>query len=77
VKGLKIKEILKRNRRDFKSVFECEGCGNTEERWGYDDDNFHQIVIPGLKCSVCGKTGAECGAEYQPLQPKYPEGMQV
>ena len=44
---------------------------------GYDDANFHQHVIPMMRCEKCGKTGAECGADYRPLTTKYPEGYQI
>jgi hypothetical protein len=74
---MKIKEILWQSRRDFTAVFECEGCGETERKSGYDDDDFHRNVIPKMTCSTCGKTSAECGAGYRPLMTKYPEGMQV
>ena len=75
---MKIKDIVWRNgRRDFKAVFECEGCGNKVTEWGYDDANFHDNVIPKLVCEKCGKTGAECGANYRPLATKFPEGYQV
>lgn len=73
--NMKIKTITYQHRRDFKALFECEHCGNiTAEQWGYDDDNFHQNVIPQMKCERCGKKARE---NYQPLSPKYPEGMQV
>ena len=75
--AVKIREMLWQNRRDFKAVLECEGCGNTEIIRGYDDDHYHNIVIPDIKCGACGKTGAGCGADYRPLRPKYPEWMVV
>ena len=74
---MKIKEITWQSRRDFEAIFECEGCGNTVKRSGYDDANFHQNVIPSFKCPKCGKTSAECGADYRPLTTKYPEGYQI
>jgi len=74
---MKIKKIISQHRRDFTAEFECEGCGHTFTRSGYDDANFHQNVIPSLKCPKCGKTGVECGADYRPLTTKYQEGEQV
>lgn len=74
---MRIKEIFSQNRRDFTAIFECEGCGDSFARRGYDDDYFHLTVIPEMKCAACGKTGAECGADYRPLRTKYPEGLQV
>jgi predicted RNA-binding Zn-ribbon protein involved in translation (DUF1610 family) len=75
---MKIKEILDQNRRDFWADYECEGCGHIEKNAiGYDDAHFHNEVIPKMTCPVCGKTGAQCGANYRPLTTKYPEGMQI
>jgi predicted RNA-binding Zn-ribbon protein involved in translation (DUF1610 family) len=74
---MKINKILYQNRRDFKALYECEGCGYTCQGRGYDDANFHQNVIPAMKCPKCGKTSAECGADYRPLTTKYPEGYQI
>lgn len=74
---MKIQKILDQHRRDFTAIYECEGCGATNEGSGYDDSYFHQSVIPEMKCRECGKTSAEVGADYRPLTTKYPEGMQV
>lgn len=74
---MKIKEILYQNRRDFRAIYICEGCGVEEEGRGYDDDNFHRNVIPSYSCGNCGLTSAECGADYRPLTTKYPEGFQI
>ena len=56
---MKIKKITYQNRRDFKADFECESCGHTENKWGYDDSNFHNNVIPNMKCPKCSKTSGE------------------
>ena len=74
---MKINEIISQSRRDFRAIYECEGCGNKEQGRGYDDDNFHVNVIPTMKCSACGKTSTECNADYRPLATKYPEGFQI
>ena len=71
---MKIKTITSQHRRDFYAVYECEHCGGTHDGSGYDDANFHQNVIPAMKCSGCGKTA---GDEYRPLATKYPEGATV
>jgi ribosomal protein L37AE/L43A len=65
---MKIKQITSQNRRDFSAVYECEHCGATETGYGYDDDNFHRNVIPGMKCKACGKTAAE---DYRPMGTRY------
>lgn len=71
---MKIKEIIWQNRRDFKAIYECEHCGDTNELNGYDDANFHNNVIPEMVCKGCGKKAKE---DYEPRQTKYPEGMQI
>lgn len=72
---MKIKKIISQHRRDFWAIYECEHCGHeTEKTRGYDDQNFHQNVIPKMECDKCGKTAAE---DYRPLTTKYPEGMQL
>jgi transcription elongation factor Elf1 len=71
---MKIKKITYQNRRDFKAIFECEHCGHNVEKWGYDDENFHNNVIPKMICEKCGKT---VGEDYRPFTTKYPEGMEV
>ena len=71
---MKIKEIVSQNRRDFEAIYECEHCGDTYKRGGYDDAYFHNNVIPKMKCMKCGKTADE---NYRPLTTKYPEGYQI
>jgi hypothetical protein len=44
---------------------------------GYDDRNFHDNVIPDMKCPACGKSALDLGVDYRPLTTKYPEGFQV
>lgn len=65
---MKIKTILTQSRRDFTAIYECEHCGHEDKAYGYDDDNFHQNVIPKMTCSKCGKTASE---DYRPLTTKY------
>lgn len=45
------------SRRDFHGTYECEHCGFSYDGSGYDDANFHNNVIPNMKCKECGKTG--------------------
>ena len=66
---MKIKKITEQHRRDFWATMECEHCGNiVKNKSGYDDANFHNNVIPNMKCTKCGKKGSE---DYRPLAPKY------
>lgn len=72
---MKIKKILSQHRRDFWAIYVCEHCGHeSNKESGYDDEHFHQNVIPKMKCTSCGKTS---GGNYRPLQTKYPEGVQI
>lgn len=71
---MRIKEIKSQHRRDFRAIYECEHCGRTHEADGYDDRNFHENVVPAMKCEECGKTA---GDAYRPLAPKYDEGVTV
>ena len=67
---MKIQKIISQTRRDFTAIYKCEHCGDTHLGHGYDDSNFHQNVIPAMKCSACGKTA---GGDYKPLATKYPD----
>ena len=69
-----IQKIISQHRRDFQAIYECEHCGHTKKGSGYDDANFHQNIIPGMKCPECGKTA---GDNYRPLATKYPDNMTV
>lgn len=69
---MKIKEITSQSRRDFTAIYECEHCGHKEKDIGYDDANFHNNVIPTLKCNKCGKAAPD---NYRPLATKYAEGV--
>ncbi len=72
---MKIKRIISQNRRDFWADYECEHCGYIDEiQTGYDDSNFHQNVIPKMKCKKCDKQAPE---DHRPLAPKYNEDQQV
>ena len=66
---MKITKIYSQYRRDFLADMICEHCGSVETKIsGYDDSNYHQNVIPFMKCKSCGKTAPE---NYQPLATKY------
>lgn len=74
---LKIKRITSQNRRDFRAIYECEGCGETSEGRGYDDRNFHDNVIPDMKCEKCGASRNSLGIKGEHTSTKYPDGFQV
>ena len=71
---MKIKTITEQRRRDFQAIYVCEHCGVEKVGLGYDDANFHQNVIPAMKCTSCNKTS---GDDYRALTTKYPEGQTV
>ena len=71
---MKIKEMLSQNRRDFSAIFECEHCGATEKRTGYDDTFYHSYVIPDLRCPKCGLQASE---DYEPRATKYADWEEV
>ena len=72
---MKIKKIISQYRRDFRADYICEHCEHVEKnKPGYDDANFHQNVIPDMKCEKCGE---KAPADYRPLTTKYPEGKVV
>jgi hypothetical protein len=65
---MKIKKILYQSRRDLNLELVCEHCGDVTIDIGYDDENYHNIVIPGMICKVCNKKASD---DYIPLIPKY------
>lgn len=69
-----IKEIISQHRRDFEAEYKCEHCDHSHTSSGYDDDYFHQNVIPVMTCPVCNKKASD---DYVPLATKYPEGFQI
>jgi len=74
-----IKKIIEQNRRDFRADYECQFCGELlKNKSGYDDEYFHNSVIPDMKCPKCGKsTNSENDTNYRPLTTKYPEGFEI
>ena len=65
---MRIKEITSQSRRDFQAIYECEHCEYEYNGGGYDDTNYHENVIPKMKCKICGKTASDT---YRALAPKY------
>ena len=65
---MRIKGITSQHRRDFQAIYECEHCGATEESGGYDNANYHENVIPTMKCKKCGKKASDT---YRPLTTQY------
>ena len=74
---MKITSIVSQNRRDFTAIYECEGCGETVRKGGYDDRNFHDNVVPNMECSNCGKSRNDMGVTGERVETKYPSWMNV
>ncbi len=71
---MRIKKITWQHRRDFRATYECEHCGHETEGGGYDDANYHENVIPAMRCPTCDKKAHE---NYVAMAAKYPEGFQI
>lgn len=71
---MRIKEITYQSRRDFRAIYECEHCGHEAKGQGYDDKNFHENVIPKMKCKKCGEIAPD---NYRPLATKYAEDFVI
>ena len=72
---MKIQKILTQHRRDFTAMLVCEHCEATQKLdGGYDDEFYHNRVIPSIKCKACGEKAPE---DYRPLAPKYDAGVIV
>lgn len=69
-----IKKIKSRHRRDMRVVFKCEHCNKEHEGFAYDDEHFHNNVVPDMVCKDCGK---KSNGKFGGMTPRYPEGMMV
>jgi len=75
---MKIKKILTQSRRDFTAMMECEFCNHqVKNPYGYDDRNYHDNVIPAMKCPECGKSTVSEGAPIEHTETKYPDGFHI
>lgn len=71
---MKILKIVSQHRRDLQVVLVCQHCDAQEARSGYDDIYFHAAVVPNLQCKSCGKLAP---ADFEPIMPKYADGVTV
>lgn len=69
---MKIIKITNQHRRDFHAEVECEGCGARDRISGYDDRNYHDNVMPGMRCLACGKSRNDLGITAEPTATKHP-----
>lgn len=57
---MKLKSVEWQHRFDFEGTLRCEFCGHEQIlKHGYDDANFHNNVIPAIKCAKCEKRTTE------------------
>ena len=69
---MKIVKFINQNRRDFCADYQCEGCGHVEyNQRGYDDRNFHDNIIPNMKCNECNKSRNDLGIISEVTETKY------
>lgn len=71
---MKLIEKISQHRRDFKGKYQCQNCGNIkidDGHYSYDDDNFHDNVIPKMKCEKCGKSTSDLGLPNERMVTKY------
>ncbi len=70
--------MLSQYRRDFTAEMICEFCGTKDiDKGGYDDNYYHENVIPNMECPKCGKSTISGGAKVEPQDTKYPDGFQI
>lgn len=69
---MKIKKMISQFRRDFSAILECQFCETTKVlNTGYDDRNYHDNVIPAMKCGHCNKSTNSEGAAIENTPTKY------
>lgn len=67
-----LKEKTWQHRRDFRGILQCEHCGQQQELTsGYDDVNYHENVIPSIKCRQCGQVAPADGKRTAPSVPAW------
>lgn len=77
---MKLKQILNQHRRDFQGKYECEFCKHIQtdsSMNSYDDRNYHDNVIPNMRCEKCNKSTNSEGGIIEKTPTKYPEGFQI
>ncbi len=53
---MKIQRITAMVENDFVAIMECEHCGGIQVlKTGYDDNYYHERVIPAMTCKACGR----------------------
>jgi len=64
---MKTIEFCWMHRYDYEALCECEHCGNKQYMRGYNDANFHNNVVPKVRCHKCNKDrNGEESTQYEP-----------
>ncbi|SCB51764.1 hypothetical protein GA0061099_102142 [Bradyrhizobium yuanmingense] len=50
---MKIQTLTDQLRNDLYGTLVCEHCEHSQKFVGYDDANWHNNVLPAIKCSTC------------------------
>lgn len=75
---MKIVKITSQSRRDFRADMKCEFCNaGSKLTNGYDDRNYHDNVIPNMKCKICDKSTVSEGGDIDKTQTKYSDNQIV
>ena len=74
---MKLIEKLDQFRRDFTGLYECECCKKQIELKGYDDRNWHDKLVPKIKCPNCFNSTKSLGVAIDRIETKYPESLVV
>ena len=54
---MRIRTVLSGHRSDYVAEMECEHCNHIQrDIHGYNDWNYHNHVIPIMRCAACGKS---------------------
>ena len=74
---MKLIEKRAQCRRDFTGLYECESCKKQIELQGYDDRNWHDSVVPNIKCPNCFESTKSLGLTIERVETKYPASLVV
>lgn len=69
---MKVTRRYNQHRRDLSIDMVCENCG-AEDTYNdaYDDTNFWVNIVPGFKCTECGKSSNDLGLKPEDTHTRY------
>ena len=74
---MKLIKRVSQVRRDFRGLYQCEGCGREVILSGCDDRYYHDEVEPALLCPDCGESTRSLGIVPDVILTRYAEGQVV